>query len=122
MNIDIVNLLSAIGVSGLLGTLLPALLNRRQTKKMQDSQLRQNDITNDIMVAKEWKEIAEKREVQLDIKDKKIDELYISLNEIRTNHNATQRELQEMKLREVSCKVKLCERKKCMEREPQSGY
>lgn len=72
--------------------------------------------------AAEWKEIADARDIKLDQKDEKIDRLYIEVNDWRDKFNAKSNESQTLKLENQSLKFRLCNKRGCEGREPQTGY
>lgn len=72
--------------------------------------------------AAEWKEIADARDIKLDQKDAKIDSMYIVLNDWRDKFNAKSDECQTIKLENQSLKFRLCNKRGCEGREPQTGY
>lgn len=72
--------------------------------------------------AAEWKEIADTRDVKLDQKDEKIDNLYVTINDWRDRFNAKSDECQTVKLENQSLKFRLCNKRACEGREPQTGF
>ena len=80
-------------------------------------------------VADGWKAIADERqeacqekERVIAEKDAKIDALYIQLGTQREAYNAKVEENTELKVYKATNEVKLCMRRVCGDREPQSGY
>ena len=80
-------------------------------------------------VADGWKAIADERqeacqekERVIADKDAKIDALYIQLGTQREAYNAKVEENTELKDYKATNEVKLCMRRGCGDREPQSGY
>ena len=80
-------------------------------------------------VADGWKAIADERqeacqekERVIEEKDAKIDALYIQLGTQREAYNAKVEENTELKVYKATNEVKLCMRRGCGDREPQSGY
>ena len=80
-------------------------------------------------VADGWKAIADERQVAcqekervIAEKDAKIDALYIQLGTQREAYNAKVEENTELKVYKATNEVKLCMRRGCGDREPQSGY
>ena len=80
-------------------------------------------------VADGWKAIADERqeacqekERVIADKDAKIDALYIQLGTQREAYNAKVEENTELKVYKATNEVKLCMRRGCGDREPQSGY
>ena len=80
-------------------------------------------------VADGWKAIADERqeagqekERVIAEKDAKIDALYIQLGTQREAYNAKVEENTELKVYKATNEVKLCMRRGCGDREPQSGY
>ena len=80
-------------------------------------------------VADGWKAIADERqeacqekERVIAEKDAKIDALYIQLGTQREAYNAKVEENTELKVYKATNEVRLCMRRGCGDREPQSGY
>ena len=80
-------------------------------------------------VADGWKAITDERqeacqekERVIAEKDAKIDALYIQLGTQREAYNAKVEENTELKVYKATNEVKLCMRRGCGDREPQSGY
>ena len=80
-------------------------------------------------VADGWKAIADERqeacqekERVIAEKDAKIDALYIQLGTQREAYNAKVEENTELKVYKATNEVKLCMKRGCADREPQSGY
>jgi hypothetical protein len=80
-------------------------------------------------VADGWKAIADERQEAcqekeriIADKDAKIDALYIQLGTQREAYNAKVEENTELKVYKATNEVKLCMRRGCGDREPQSGY
>ena len=80
-------------------------------------------------VADGWKAIADERqeacqekERVIAEKDAKIDALYIQLGTQREAYNAKVEENTELRVYKATNEVKLCMRRGCGDREPQSGY
>ena len=80
-------------------------------------------------VADGWKAIADERqeacqekERVIADKDAKVDALYIQLGTQREAYNAKVEENTELKVYKATNEVKLCMRRGCGDREPQSGY
>lgn len=80
-------------------------------------------------VADGWKAIADERqeacqekERVIAEKDAKINALYIQLGTQREAYNAKVEENTELKVYKATNEVKLCMRRGCGDREPQSGY
>lgn len=111
-------LLNLIIGSGIIGM----LIFYRSKKRKEKAEAAKAETTNDIMIAAEWKEVAEKREKQMDLKDAKIEELYVSINQWRDKNNELSAENHALRLEQVSAKYKTCNRRQCDQREPQTGY
>ena len=72
--------------------------------------------------AREWKSIAEERETKIDLRDSKIDELYNDRRKDRELIFSLQEENANLKVCKTEMKMRLCSRKLCAQREPQTGY
>ena len=76
-----------------------------------------------------WKEIANERQEELAEKttqnaelNTKIDSLYSVNASWRDKYNAKDEELTQLKVYKATNEVKLCLRRNCQDREPQTGY
>lgn len=72
--------------------------------------------------ATEWKELADSRDIKLEQKDSKIDSMYIMINEWRDKYNSLSNECHTLKLENQSLKFRLCNKRGCEGREPQTGF
>ena len=73
-------------------------------------------------IADERQEACQEKERVIAEKDAKIDALYIQLGTQREAYNAKVEENTELKVYKATNEVKLCMRRGCGDREPQSGY
>ena len=111
----LVNLVMGSGIIGM-------LIFYRSKKRKEKAEAAKAETSNEIMIAAEWKEVAEKREKQIDLKDAKIEELYVSINQWRDRNNELSAENHALRLEQLSAKYMTCNRRQCSEREPQTGY
>lgn len=72
--------------------------------------------------AVEWKEIAESREEKLNKKDVLIDKLYAEKSEDRNVVHRLTSEVNKLMLENQSLTFRLCNKRRCTEREPKSEY
>ena len=102
---------------------LPSIIKKAKTNVVAAQ------LDNMQKVADGWKAIADERqeacqekERVIAEKDAKIDALYIQLGTQREAYNAKVEENTELKVYKATNEVKLCMRRGCGDREPQSGY
>ena len=115
---QILTIVTLVITSGTLGTIV--FFNARRRKENADADRAEGE--NMSAYAKEWRELAEKREVQLDKKELKIDNLYKEIGEARRREAEKEREIARLKVVEESFKLKNCDRRACEYRKPQTGY
>ena len=115
---NIISIISLLISSGAIGGIF--FLHSRLRKANAEATAAEN--ANSITIAEEWREIAERREVQLAEKDKKIDTLYGQITEWRNKYHESETDKHKLALENATMKIKTCERRACKDREPQSGY
>ena len=115
---NIISIISLLISSGAIGGIF--FLRSRVRKANAEATAVEN--ANSITIAEEWREIAGRREAQLAEKDKKIDTLYIQINEWRTKFHESETEKHKLALENATMKIKSCGKRACKDREPQSGY
>ncbi len=105
-----------------LGLTAGGLWLRRENKRKANAEAVQVETNNAILASHEWKSIAENREEKLIAKDKKIEELYLAMDESRKVYNQKVVENSELCIELASQKPRVCNRPGCRDREPQSGF
>lgn len=115
---NIISIISLLVSSGAIGGIF--FLRSRIRKANAEAVAAEN--ANEKMIAEEWKGIAERREIQLAEKDKKIDALYVQINDWRTKYHESETGKHKLALENATMKIKSCEKRGCKDREPQSGY
>lgn len=92
------------------------------SKRLKGAEARKAEQDNDISLAKEWRDTAEGRERKLTEKELKIDALYVELSKWRDENYALRSQIHELHLHNVSMEYRVCNRRGCSEREPQTGF
>lgn len=104
--------------------------------KKARSEARASELANVQKAVDEWKKIADERQEQVselyqrekqyleerEQLNKKIDELYVVNSGWRDRYNDLQTENTRLQVKAATDEVKLCMRRNCPQREPQSGY
>ena len=139
MNVDIINLLLGfIGGSGLVTVAtIPAIIKKAKAEAraaeienaQKAAEARSKDIENAQKAADEWTKIANERQEEIEqlkaeLKEKNthIDTLYGSISIWRDKYNEKCEEVTALKVYKATNEVKICVRRGCGDREPQSGY
>ncbi|MEG2099824.1 MAG: hypothetical protein RRY42_07955 [Mucinivorans sp.] len=104
------------------GGLLATLIFYRSKRRTAAAQATTAEVEAIKGFATEWKEIADARDVSIAENNKKIDALYVSIGEWRDKFNAKSDECQTIKLDNQSLKFRLCNKRGCEGREPQTGF
>lgn len=104
-----------IGLGGL-------LLFFPQLRRKHSSEADNSAVTTAHQSALEWKEIAEKREAKINKQNDLIDKLYEDKDAMRRKEFEDAKTIADLEIEKAKDKVKLCEKKCCSGREPQSGY
>ena len=92
------------------------------SKRIKTAEAKKAELDNEISLAKEWRETAEAREEKIAEKDEKIDALYIELNGWRDRYNALMEENNKHKIESANMAYRVCNRRNCTQREPQTGF
>ncbi|MDE5944362.1 MAG: hypothetical protein K2G93_02110 [Rikenella sp.] len=117
---NISNLLSVLSAAGLLGG--GVWMYRRENRRIKQAEAARAEADLNIIAAHEWKEIAEHREQKLEIRDKQITGLFDQIGQWRDRCNEKDMQIHRLELQLESQKIRLCNRRGCPVREPQSGY
>lgn len=104
------------------GGALSAILffRSRQRKENAHASLAESEAIKGF--ATEWREIAEERERKIVEKDAKIDALYCNITEWRDRYNSLNEKCQTTLLERQAADYKVCNKRGCAEREPQTGF
>ena len=118
---------TVMGIIG--GGTLVSLLTLPSIIKKAKAEAKASELDNMQKVADGWKAIADERqeacmekERVIAEKEAKIDALYIQIGAQRDAYNEKVEENTELKVYKATNEVKLCMRRGCADREPQSGY
>lgn len=117
---NISNLLSVLSAAGLLGG--GVWMYRRENRRIKQAEAARAEADLNIIAAHEWKEIADHREQKLEIRDKQITGLFDQIGQWRDRCNEKDTRIHELELKLMSVEIRLCNRRGCANREPQSGY
>lgn len=117
---NISNLLSVLSAAGLLGG--GVRMYRRENRRIKQAEAAKAEVDLNTLAAHEWKEIAENREVKINKKDEKIEELYKENREWRDKYNELESKLHRLEVERIKEQIRICNKPKCADREPQSGY
>ncbi|MFI3323033.1 MAG: hypothetical protein R3Y50_11020 [Rikenellaceae bacterium] len=111
-----------VGLGG--GLIFYRSRNRKESAQATESEYTAESvaIANMRESAVEWKQIAENRERKIEMRDKKIDQLYMEKSGDRDAINNLQLQITSLKLENQELAFKNCNVKKCALREPQTGY
>ncbi len=104
------------------GGVVSMLIFYRSKKRKENAQasLAESEVIRSF--AQEWREIAESRERKIIDKDAKIDALYATITEWRDRYNALNEMYNIMTLAKQSADYRVCNKRGCGEREPQTGF
>ncbi len=117
---NISNLLSVLSAAGLLGG--GVWMYRRENRRIKQAEAARAEADLNTLAAHEWREIAENREVKINKKDEKIEELYKENREWRDKYNELESQLHRLEVERIKEQIRICNKPKCADREPQSGY
>ena len=117
---NISNLLSVLSAAGLLGG--GVWMYRRENRRIKQAEAARADADLNTLAAHEWREIAENREVKINKKDEKIEELYKENREWRDKYNELESQLHRLEVERIKEQIRICNKPKCADREPQSGF
>lgn len=114
------NLLSVLSAAGLLGG--GVWMYRRENRRIKQAEAARAEADLNTLAAHEWREIAENREVKINKKDEKIEELYKENREWRDKYNELESQLHRLEVERIKEQIRICNKPKCADREPQSGF
>lgn len=121
---SIFNLLIGGGI-----TTIVAMLTVPSAIKKAKAEAQASVIDNIKQVATGWKELSDERqEENAELKEEntrlnaRIDSLYAEIGDWRNKYNAKCEEITALEVYKATNEVKLCLRRNCPDREPQSGY
>ena len=117
---NISNLLSVLSAAGLLGG--GVWMYRRENRRIKQAEAARAEADLNTLAAHEWREIAENREVKINKKDEKIEELYKENREWRDKYNELESKLHRLEVERIKEQIRICNKPKCADREPQSGF
>lgn len=117
---NISNLLNVLSAAGLLGG--GVWMYRRENRRIKQAEAAKAEADLNTLAAHEWREIAENREVKINKKDEKIEELYKENREWRDKYNELESKLHRLEVERIKEQIRICNKPKCADREPQSGF
>lgn len=94
----------------------------RQRRRKEIASADQAETNNGILVANEWREVAEKREIKLDKQSDLIERLYSDIKDLRNDAHRLLSEKQQLELELLNSKAKECIVRACDGRQPKSEY
>lgn len=94
----------------------------RTSKRIKRAEADKSEIANEVTLAHEWKDVAENREAKLNLRDAKIDSLYEEISKWRDKYNTLLLAKNKADIEIANMTVKMCNKRSCDNREPQSGY
>ncbi len=116
-------------ILGFVGGGFVSLLTIPSVIKKSKAEARAVEIDNLQKACDGWKELADERQEANREKDERIkeltrqvDERYADIGMWRDKYNAQQDEITELRVYKATNEVKLCMKRGCQDREPQSGY
>lgn len=124
---NISNLLSVLSAAGLLGG--GVWMYRRENRRIKQAEAAKAEADLNTLAAHEWQGIAENREdklrdayTQIKEKDAQITTLFDQIGQWRDRCDEKDTRIHELNLKLMSYEIRLCNRRGCADREPQSGY
>ena len=124
-----------MGIGGIVTSLIavatiPAAIKKAKAEARQTAaEAKASELQNMKQVADGWRELAEERQEANKEKDERIAELtanvdarYVDIGDWRDKYNALQEENTALKVYKATNEVKLCMKRGCQDREPQTGY
>lgn len=123
----LITLLTALNSVGLIGN--GVWMYRKENKRIKQAEADKAEADLNTLAAREWKEIADNRErklqdayLQIKEKDSQITGLYDVVGAWRDQCDEKDKRIHELELKIMSYEIRLCNRRGCAEREPQTGY
>ncbi len=117
---NISNLLSVLSAAGLLGG--GVWMYHRENRRIKQAEAARAEADLNTLAAHEWKEIADHREQKLEIRDKQITALFDQIGQWRDRCDEKDTQIHKLEIKLMSLEIRLCNRRGCADREPQSGY
>lgn len=117
---NISNLLSVLSAAGLLGG--GVWMYRRENRRIKQAEAARAEADLNTLAAHEWKEIADNREQKLTKRDELVAALHDQLGRWRDRCDEKDTRIHELELKLMSLEIRLCNRRGCADREPQSGF
>lgn len=117
---NISNLLSVLSAAGLLGG--GVWMYRRENRRIKQAEAAKAEADLNTLAAHEWKEIAEIREVKLQKKEEQITGLFDTVGQWRDKYNELESKLHRLEVERIKEQIRICNKPKCADREPQSGF
>lgn len=114
------NLVGVLSAAGLLGG--GVWLYRRENKRIKRAEASKAEADLHSMAAHEWKDLAEAREVKLQKKEEQITGLFDQIGKWRDKCDEKDTRIHELELKLMSYEMRLCNRRGCADREPQTGF
>lgn len=94
----------------------------RQTRRLKEAEAIHEETNNAILAGNEWKEIAEKRESEINRLNTLLDERWEDKAKDRDTIFKLLEEKNGISMKLQIANFKLCNRRGCPDREPQTGY
>jgi uncharacterized protein HemX len=119
------NINDAVTIMGIISTILIGTngwLFYKQNKLKKQQEANADMINNEAKQSEEWRKLYIDSKQELKEKEAKIDELYAKISNLRDKEEDLREALAKFEVKYVKDEIKLCNRKKCMDREPQTGY
>lgn len=118
-------IIAGISSLGWGGTLIFYHQKARREKSLADEaeeDVKGKKIENENAIVNQWIRIADEREQKIIQKDTLIDRLFQQNGEWRDKYHAEVEAKHQSQIEKLEQSVKLCNKRKCLEREPQTGY
>ncbi len=117
---NISNLLSMLSAAGLLGG--GVWMYRRENRRIKQAEAARAEADLNILAVHEWKEIAEHREEKLKKREEQITGMFEQIGKWRDRCNELENKLHHAEVERIKEQIRICNKPKCADREPQSGY
>lgn len=124
---DISNLISILSAAGLLGG--GVWMYRRENRRIKQAEAARAEADLNTLAAHEWREIADHREQKLlsaharaNELTEKITAMFDQIGRWRDRCDEKDTRIHELELKLMSYEIRLCNRRGCADREPQSGF
>lgn len=114
---SLINVLSACGLIG-----GGVWMYRKENRRIKQAEADKAEADLNTLAAHEWKEIADNREQKLAKRDEQISALFDQIGRWRDRCDEKDTRIHELELKRMSYEIRLCNRRGCPDREPQSGF